>query len=240
VEENLSGRSSIVISLPQPQDAGCCSVGAEAMRTWRSVVDAILGKRPEQELKSQTTPQPRVSAFAQSPRIWRGVAIISLVLSLGASFAIAARDIFLGEPILGHHTVNENNPFSQRFGISNRMSFSTMYNTCVVEITGGEILDPQFEFIGSEIHHRLGDIKPGNRTYMETPVVRAPGKPLYGSFTFFVRYSVNVFGGHWSRDFYVGTCKWNFEEKVILECAADENIPIKKLVSLKNSLERCN
>jgi hypothetical protein len=199
-----------------------------------------LGKGPEQEPKPQTTPQPRVPASAQGPRIWRGIAITSLVLSLGASLAITAREIFLGEPILEHPTVDEISPFSQPFGISNGMSFSTMHNTCVVEITGGEILDPQFEFIGSEIHHRLGDIKPGNRTYMQTPVVRLPGKPLYGSFTFFVRYCVNVFGGHWSRDFYVGTCKWNFEEKAIWECVEDENIPIEKQVSLKNALERCN
>jgi hypothetical protein len=51
------------------------------------------GKSPEQEPKPQTKPQPQVSASAQSQRIWRGIAIIPLVLSLGAPFAISQRNL---------------------------------------------------------------------------------------------------------------------------------------------------
>jgi len=78
-------------------------------------------------------------------------------------------------------------------------------------IIGSELFDPQYEFIGKELRDRLGDIGPGKTNSIETPAIRLPGKPLYGSFTFFVRYDVNVFGGHWTRDFYLGTCQWNFE-----------------------------
>jgi hypothetical protein len=181
-----------------------------------------------------------VVAVMQIPRIWRGIAIIFLALILGSFFAITAREIFLGEPALELPIGGEIDAFSQPFGISNRMSFLTMHNTCVVELIGSEILDPQLEFIGNEIDHRLGDIKPGNQNYMGTRPIELPGKPIYGSFTFFVKYAVNVFGGYWARKFYVGTCQWNFDEKMTLECAKSENIQIEKQALLKKALERCN
>ena len=198
------------------------------------------GKSPEQEPKPQTRPQPQVRSSAQSQRIWQIIAITSFVLGFGALFAITAIEIFLGKPILGHPPVDEISQFFQPFGIRNRMSFFTMHNTCVVSIIGSEIFDPQSEFIGEELRDRLGDIGPGKTNSMETPAIRLPGKPLYGSFTFFVRYGINVFGGHWTRDFYLGTCQWNLVGKVMWECPEAENTQIGLLVSLKKALERCN
>ena len=115
-----------------------------------------------------------------------------------------------------------------------------MHNTCVVTIMGTETFDRKPEFVGEEVRQRLGDIGPGKTNFMETPVIRLPGKPLYGSFTFFVRYGVNVFGRHWTRDFYVGTCQWNLNEKVTWECPEAANTQIELLVSLKKALERCD
>jgi hypothetical protein len=158
------------------------------------------GKSPEQEPKPHTTPKPQVRSSPQSQRIWRIIAITSFV-GLGACFAIAAVEILLGEPILDHPPVDEISHFSHPFGIRNRMSFFTMHNTCVVSIIASEIFDPQSEFIGKELRERLGDIGPGKTNSMETPAIRLPSKSLYGSFTFFVRYGINVFGGHWIRDF---------------------------------------
>jgi hypothetical protein len=198
------------------------------------------GKSPEQEPRPQTTPQPQGHSSAQSQHIWRIIAITSFVLGLGASFAIAAIEIFLREPILDHPPVDEISQFSQPFGIRNRMSFFTMHNTCVVWITGSEIFDPQSEFIGKELRDRLGDIGPGKTNSIETPVIRLAGKPLYGSFTFFVRYGIYVFGGHWTRDFYLGTCQWALGGKVMWECPEAANTQIRLLVSLKKALERCN
>jgi hypothetical protein len=194
------------------------------------------GKSPEQEPK----PQTQMHSSAQSQRIWRILAITSFVLSLGASFAITARELFLGEPILHYPPVDEISQFSQPFGIRNRMSFFTMHNTCVVSIIGSEIFDPQSEFIGKELRERLGDIGPGKTNSIETPAIRLPGKALYGSFTFFVGYDINVFGGHWARDFYLGTCQWNLRGKVMWECPEAANTQIGMLVPLKKALERCN
>ena len=98
---------------------------------------------------------------AQSHRIWQIIAITCFVLGLGASLAIAAIEMFLGEPILDHPPVDEISHFSQPFWIRNRMIFFTMHNTCVVSIIGSEIFDPQSEFIGKELRDRLGDIGPG-------------------------------------------------------------------------------
>jgi hypothetical protein len=115
--------------------------------------------------------------------------------------SLSEREIFLDEPILDHPPVDGISKFSQPFGIRNRMSFFTMHNTCVVSIIGSEIFDPQSEFIGNELRDRLGDIGPGKINSIETPAIRSPGKPLYGSFTFFVRYGINVFGGRWTEIF---------------------------------------
>jgi hypothetical protein len=198
------------------------------------------GESPEQEPKPQTSPQLHVRSSAQSQRIWRIIAITSFVLSLGALFAITAIEIFLGESILDHPPVDEISQFSQPFGIRNRMSFFTMHNTCVVSIIGSEIFDPQSEFMGKELRERLGDIGPGKTNSIETPAIRLPGKALYGSFTFFVRYDINVFGGHWTRDFYLGTCQWNLRGKVMWGCPEAANAQIRLQVSLKKALERCN
>jgi hypothetical protein len=198
------------------------------------------GKSPEQEPKPQITPQPQVRISAQSQRIRRTIAITCFVLGLVASFAIAAIEIFLREPILDHPPVDEISNVSQPFGLRNRMSFFTMHNTCVVSIIGSEIFDPQSEFIGNEFHDRLGDIGPGKTNSIETPAIRLAGKPLYGSFTFFVRYGINVFGGHWTRDYYLGTCQWNLGGRVMWECPEAANTQIRLLVSLKKALERCN
>jgi hypothetical protein len=115
-----------------------------------------------------------------------------------------------------------------------------MHNTCVVTIMGAETFDRKPEFTGEEFRQRLGDIGPGKTNVMENPVVRPPGKPLYGSLTFFVRYGVSVFGGHWTRDFYVGTCQWNLTEKVMWECPEAANTQIELLVSMKKALDRCD
>ena len=64
-------------------------------------------KSPEQEPK----PQPRVPTSVQTKRIWRDVVITFLVLILGAYFTIAAREIFLGEPVLERPPVDETSRF---------------------------------------------------------------------------------------------------------------------------------
>jgi hypothetical protein len=161
------------------------------------------------------------------------------MLSVGASFAITAREIFLGKPILEHPLIDETGPFSQTFGIRNRMSFFTMHDTCSIAIVESEILDSPSGVISNGLRYRLGDIRPDTINYMEKPVIGMPGKPVYGSFTFFVRYYINIFGVHWARDFYVDTCQWILQSKVMWECPG--NTPTIFLVpQLKKALERCN
>jgi hypothetical protein len=88
---------------------------------------------PEAQLKPETKPT-QVSAPARGQRIWRGITIVSLILSLGATFGITARELFLVEPILEHPPIDQNAPFAQPFGVRNGMSFFTMHDTYVVTI----------------------------------------------------------------------------------------------------------
>jgi hypothetical protein len=189
-----------------------------------------LNQPREPERKPETTRQLQVTAAAKKqpvglfPKIFLTVGIISLTLGALAQSGAFLKDIST-PPILEHPLLDETSPVSGLFQLRNKMSFFTMHDTCAVTITGSEILDPAPRFIGDELSHRLGDIGPGKPSYIEMPVLQTPVKPAYGSSTFFVRYYVNVLGGHWARYFYVGTCQWILETKVMWECPESANPP---------------
>jgi hypothetical protein len=189
--------------------------------------DSAPDKPPEPEPpKPPTTPLPQVPAPAQRQRIWRGITIISLILSVGATFGVTARELFLVEPILEHPPVSEVDTFSQPFWIRNGMSFFTMHDTCALTFIESQIYNNQANFLASNISEKLNDIGPGKVNYLETTPGSAfhGSRPSYGSFRFFVRYYTNLLGFHWTRDFDLGTCQWKLETRVMWECRESANV----------------
>jgi hypothetical protein len=127
-------------------------------------------KQPEYDSGPETTPHRQVTAPAQRQRIWRTIAIISLILSLAGTFGVTAKEIFLTEPVLEPPPLDQDDPFAQPFGIKNGMSYFTMHNTCSLTFIESEY-NKSSGFQGDTIYERLNDIGPGKVNYLEA----APG-----------------------------------------------------------------